>query len=281
VATTYSGKFMHCDAVIGLNTYDEYGKPAPANIGRFQYTGQAWLPELGLYYYKHRMYHPTLGRFLQPDPIGYGDGLNLYNYVGSDPVNFSDPSGLTVTNPPIVITGSRCPSGWSCYSNIGSIYDTLGRTNPGTGDQEIVVTGRRPRSPNPKPAQQQSPNVGTGQIKERDCSEFQRAAEDISNLTGESASLATDISLGSGALATLTRSPFFGGLTGLSLEAAGLLGSASFLSDLMAGNTAKAAASKFVERTIDRALGRVLPSNIRGKLSDKISSGIPSSQCRR
>jgi len=48
---------------IGINRYDEYGIPAPTNIGRFQYTGQAWLPELGMYYYKARIYSPTLGRF--------------------------------------------------------------------------------------------------------------------------------------------------------------------------------------------------------------------------
>lgn len=36
------------------------------------------------------------GRFMQPDPIGYGDGLNWYNYVGGDPVNATDPSGLYV-----------------------------------------------------------------------------------------------------------------------------------------------------------------------------------------
>jgi RHS repeat-associated protein len=92
-----------------VNTYDEYGVPGANNVGRFQYTGQLWIPELGLYYYKARFYASRPGRFMQTDPVGYDDQINLYAYVGNDPVNKSDPGG-TFLMPPENMDPKRDPS---------------------------------------------------------------------------------------------------------------------------------------------------------------------------
>jgi RHS repeat-associated protein len=157
--------------VIGINKYDEYGVPAATNIGSFGYTGQVWLPELGLWHYKERMYDPRLGRFLQPDPIGYDDGMNMYAYVGGDPVNFTDSTGLSVdvrvptmyradpfTGSSIFVIGNPCRLRNYCQ-NSGDFLamNTASHALPGLNKREfnstgavdeqvhpdIVVTGRR------------------------------------------------------------------------------------------------------------------------------------------
>ena len=60
------------------------------------YTGQRFVTEIGLYDDRNRFMSPDLGRFLQPDPIGFkGDASNLYRYCGNDWANRSDPMGTS------------------------------------------------------------------------------------------------------------------------------------------------------------------------------------------
>lgn len=81
--------------VTNTNAYGPYGEIGTLSGTDFGFTGQRYDSELGLCYYKHRYYSPAIGRFLQPDPIGYtGEDFSLYTYVRNSPLRFTDPLGL-------------------------------------------------------------------------------------------------------------------------------------------------------------------------------------------
>lgn len=75
--------------------YDPWGQQVGEGIGRLGYTGQLWLPEIGLLHLRSRMYSPALGRFIQPDQVGTVGGMNLYAYANNDPINLFDPLGFS------------------------------------------------------------------------------------------------------------------------------------------------------------------------------------------
>jgi RHS repeat-associated protein len=88
-------------------TYSDYGAPQSGSWLAYQYAGYRYDSETGLYYMPARSYSPTLGRFLQADPSGFGGGFNLYAYAGNDPVNLKDSTGLTPDGGGLTITLSE------------------------------------------------------------------------------------------------------------------------------------------------------------------------------
>lgn len=80
------------------NTYEytPYGEAlatTEAVANPYRYKGRDWDAEARLYFMRARYYDPLVGRFLSEDPIGLAGGINPTAFVGSEPVNFADPSG--------------------------------------------------------------------------------------------------------------------------------------------------------------------------------------------
>jgi RHS repeat-associated protein len=114
--------------------YLPYGRSA--GVGPFGFTGQRIDPETnGLYYYRARHYSPAWGRFMQPDPIGYGGGINPYAYVNNDPLNRLDPFGLSPDSP------STTSASTIALPGIGTAGDVLAGTSLGVGAATAAVAG--------------------------------------------------------------------------------------------------------------------------------------------
>lgn len=93
-------------AVAATYTYDTFGnlmsKTGSLNQP-FQFSTKPYDEKTGLSYYGYRFYSPALGRWINRDPLGETGGINLYGYVGGNPVNFVDPAGKS---PIIIVVGS-------------------------------------------------------------------------------------------------------------------------------------------------------------------------------
>jgi RHS repeat-associated protein len=110
--------------------YDSFGniQITVAEIeNNLRFPGQYYDAETGLHYNYFRYYNPEIGRYISEDPIGLAGGdINLYSYVGSNPVNRTDPLGLhwiqgpfgpiphthAGANGPVTVVNPRDPGAW-------------------------------------------------------------------------------------------------------------------------------------------------------------------------
>jgi RHS repeat-associated protein len=114
VRQSSSNEYYHTDAlgstlqltddagnITSFYTYETSGETIVSGMSAnpFQYSGRE-NDLTGLYYYRARYYAPLLQRFISEDPIRYGgQDLNLYSYVGNNPIRFVDPLGLRPGDP--------------------------------------------------------------------------------------------------------------------------------------------------------------------------------------
>jgi len=84
---------LQVGSVIATMEYDGLGRLAC--LCEFGHQGLAHDDEFALIYNRHRYLSPSLGSFIQRDPAGYVDGMDLYEYMGSNPSDYADSTGLS------------------------------------------------------------------------------------------------------------------------------------------------------------------------------------------
>ena len=112
----------------GITTpFGESISTAAAFAQNLMFPGQYSDAETGLSHNWHRTYDPTLGRYLQADPIGLAGGLNRYAYVGGNPMGYIDANGEAIQLAPLLIGG-----GWFALGfGLDLLPDVIGNLQSG------------------------------------------------------------------------------------------------------------------------------------------------------
>ncbi len=142
-------------------TYDAFGNllDQTGSIQQpYRFSTKRLEPISGLYDFGARWYDPGVGRFISPDPMGFGDGPNLYAYVGNDPANFIDPVGLAGV--PLKLTDVKRLAELANSleaTRAGTRFNVRGRYATVKGPRGLLVAGTRYRVDHPEVAKYVNP----------------------------------------------------------------------------------------------------------------------------
>jgi RHS repeat-associated protein len=115
--------------MVETRTYDTFGNiinQTGSSSGNLGFQSKYFDQESGLNYYYHRYYNPSIGRFINEDPIGFNGGLNLYLSVENNPINSVDFFGLKIICKPKSNDWYLCP-GFSS-NDLGTLIDVIYKT---------------------------------------------------------------------------------------------------------------------------------------------------------
>ena len=128
-------------AMAAQYTYDPFGgmltMSGPlAGPNKYRHASKEWNENSGLYYYGGRYYDPILQRWVNRDPIQEWGGINLYDFVGNDPINLFDPYGYddcgrfgVGTDSNAESLGNKVKNGLNATANVRKAASVIGAGN--------------------------------------------------------------------------------------------------------------------------------------------------------
>jgi RHS repeat-associated protein len=74
--------------------YDPWGSLVSGAVSGYAFQGREWDSEISLFFFRARYYNAAAGGWASDDPIGFAAGPNFTQFVGNNPVRYTDPLGL-------------------------------------------------------------------------------------------------------------------------------------------------------------------------------------------
>lgn len=216
VAGTVSHRYVHRDHlgsvtaltdeatgnVIERYSYDAWGMRRSASdwqssvtstIENRGYTGHEHLDDVGVIHMNGRVYSPSLGRMLSPDPVTQapenGQNYNRYSYVDNNPLRYTDPSGYRKTIcvekcggtalEEVVVYGSPGPGPGGGNFSPGDVQrGNVGGSNRGVAGDRVGSGGDVVKQTNPVDEEELKP----GECNESECKAFVLPTQSASTL---------------------------------------------------------------------------------------------------